>query len=150
MLSAARHLFDPEEELPRRALEQSLALHCRFQGMYDRTFWKIAVRVLGRVCGSPFREQRHLFYPLRKTCGKGSMVDSATWRHPESRELKSASLDDLASEAVEQTVAVFGRIEEAGNFAEALSRHPGANLLTGLYGVGKTAASKSDGSVGSN
>jgi len=138
MLSAARHLFDPEEELPRRALEQSLALHCRFQGMYDKTVWKLAVRVLGRVCGSPYREQRHLFYPLRRPAGKIAVAGSGKWRHPESQELQSASLDDLASEAVERTVAVFRRIEAAGSLGEALSSHPGANLLTGLHGVTKS------------
>jgi hypothetical protein len=139
MLSAARHLFDPGEELPRRALEQSLALHCRFQGMYDKTFWKLAVRALGRVCGSPFQEQRHLFYPLRRwATGKSAAAGSGKWRHPESKELKSASLDDLANEAVERTVAVFRRIEEAGSLAAALKSHPGANLLTGLHGVTKT------------
>jgi len=139
MLSAARHLFDPDEELPRQALEQSLALHCRFQGMYDKTIWKIAVRFLGKVCGSPFKEQQHLFYPLlRSAKGKIATVCNDPWRHPENGEMKSASIDELASEAVERTVAVFGRIEEAGSLAAALSGHPGANLLTGLHGVAKS------------
>jgi len=139
MLSAARHLFDPEEELPRRALEQSLALHCRFQGMYDKTFWKIAVRLLATLCGSPYQEQRHLFYPLRHSAiGKIAAAGSGTWLHPESEELKSASIDELAGEAVERTAALFRRIEEAGSFAAALSSHPGANLLTGLHGVVKS------------
>ncbi|HBA89364.1 MAG TPA: hypothetical protein DCZ75_15665 [Geobacter sp.] len=140
MLKAARHLFDPEEELPLRALEHSLALHCRFQGMYDKSFWKIAVRVLGRACGSPFREQRHLFYPLRPAAHQGIGV-TASWRHPESREFNSSSLDDLAGEAVERTVAVFRRVEESGGFAAALSNPPGANLLTGLHGVVKPSDS---------
>lgn len=138
MLSAARHLFDPHEELPRRALEHSLALHCRFQGMYDKTLWKIAVRVLGGVCGSPFKEQRHLFYPLRRSAPVGGMArGAAPWRHPESKEMKNATIDDLASEAVQRTAAVFRRIEEAGSLAAALENHPGANLLTGLHGVAK-------------
>jgi len=138
LVHAAELLFNPEGELPRRAIEQSLALHCRCQAMYDRAFWKLAVRVLGRVCGPPFREQRQLFYPLRgwkfgaiKTGGGG------LWRHPESGELRGESLDDLAQQAVERTVALFRRIEAEGTFAAALGRHPGANLLTGLHGVTK-------------
>jgi hypothetical protein len=139
MLSAAGMLFDPEGTLPYRALERSLALHCRFQAMYDRMLWKLAVRILGRVCGSPFREQRHLFYPLRGS-GVSTIGESGKggWRHPESGELSSATLDDLAREAVERTLAIFRRIEETGSFAAALAGHPGANLLTGLLGVKKS------------
>ena len=136
LVSAAGLLFDPEGELPRRALEQSLALHCRFQSMYGRTFWKMAVRLLARVCGSPFREQRHLFYPL---WGGGSIESGLEegWLHPETGEWKRTSLDQLVSQAVERTVAVFQRIEATGSFAEALVAPPGANLLTGLHGVEK-------------
>lgn len=138
LVSAAGLLFDPEGELPHRALEHSLALHCRFQSMYDRTFWKLAVRVLARLCGSPFREQRHLFYPLRSSAGGTIKAGhDAEWSHPETGEVRRASLDDLAREAVERTVAVFLRIEKAGTLAAALVSHPGANLLTGLHGVGK-------------
>ncbi|HBG04012.1 MAG: hypothetical protein A2075_02545 [Geobacteraceae bacterium GWC2_58_44] len=138
MVSAAGFLFDPEGELPRRALEHSLALHCRFQAMYDRAFWKLAVRVLGRLCGSPFREQRHLFYPLRAPrVGVIGAEGAGKWRHPESGEIRSDSIDELARQAVERTVAVFRRIEAAGTLAAALGSPPGANLLTGLHGVGK-------------
>jgi hypothetical protein len=138
MLQAAELLFTPEGELPRRALEHSLALHCRCQAMYDRAFWKIAVRVLGKVCGSPYKEQRHLFYPLRGwRFGSIKTGNSGTWRHPESGEMRRESLDDLARHAVERTVALFRRIEAGGTLAAALSTPPGANLLTGLQGVKK-------------
>lgn len=137
MVTAARHLFDPEEELPEEAMEQALELHCRFQGMYNRTLWKIAVRLLAKVCGAPFTEQRQLFYPMRKGSGNGDA--EVKWRHPESGEENSASLDDLARQAVERTVAVFGRIEESGTLAAALTDPPGPNLLTGLHGVTKGA-----------
>lgn len=138
MLSAAGHLFDPEGELPRRALEHSLALHCRFQAMYDRAFWKLAVRILARLCGSPFREQKQLFYPLGSSkAGRFGAWAGGEWRHPESGEMKSDSIEDLAQVAVDRTVTVFQRIEAAGSFAAALSTPPGANLLTGLHGVGK-------------
>ena len=141
MVHAAQLLFNSEGELPRRALEESLALHCRCQAMYDRAFWKVAVRVLGRVCGSPYKEQRHLFYPLRGwRYGRFKTGDGGKWRHPESGELRGESLDDLAREAVERTVALFRRIEAAGTLAGALSAHPGANLLTGLHGVTKSKA----------
>jgi hypothetical protein len=140
LVTAAGLLFDPEGELPRRAIEQSLALHCRFQSMYDRTLWKLAVRLLARLCGSPFREQRHLFYPLTGRGGRMIGVgDDVGWCHPETGELKSASLEDLAREAVERTVAVFVRIEAAGSLAAALVIPPGANLLTGLHGKTKTS-----------
>jgi hypothetical protein len=139
MVNAAGMLFDPEGELPRRALEHSLALHCRFQAMYDRILWKLAVRVLAKVCGSPFREQRHLFYPLRgRGDGRVGTVKDGKWCHPESGEVKSGTIEDLAGDAVERTVAVFRRIEEAGTLAAALGSQPGANLLTGLHGVVKS------------
>ena len=144
LVSAAGLLFDPEGELPRQALEQSLRLHCRFQSMYDRAFWKLAVRLLAKVCGSPFREQRHLFYPLRGASKRGSSTrglleagGEVGWHHPETGELNSASLDDMADQAVERTVALFLRIESAGTLAAALATQPGENLLTGLSGVVK-------------
>jgi hypothetical protein len=139
LVSATALLFDPEGKLPRRALEQSLALHCRYQAMYGRAFWKLAVRLLARLCGSPFREQRHLFYPLRSV-RKGRPEaggENVGWRHPETGELQGASLEDLARQAVERTVAVFLRIEAAGSLAAALAEAPGANLLTGVHGVTK-------------
>ena len=139
MVSAAGILFDPEGELPRRALEHSLALHCRFQAMYDRTFWKLSMRLLGKVLGSPFREQRHLFYPIKASgAGMISSKGDGKWCHTESGEMKSESIDDLAREAVERTVAVFRRIEASGTLEAALSATPGANLLTGLHGVTKS------------
>ena len=140
LVSAAALLFDPEGELPRQALERSLALHCRFQSMYDRTCWKLAVRLLARVCGPPFREQRHLFYPLGGA--KQGIIEAgeeSAWRHPETGSMQSASLDELVRQAVERTVSVFLRIEAAGSLAGALVTPAGANLLTGLHGVKKNS-----------
>jgi len=137
LVCATGLLFDPEGELPRRALERSLQLHCRYQSMYNRTLWKMAVRLLARLWGAPFREQRHLFYPL-KGFKEGMIVEPENgWRHPETGELKSSSLDDLASQAVERTVRLFLRIDAEGTLAGALVTLPGANLLTGLHGVKK-------------
>lgn len=142
LVNAAGHLFDPEAKLPRQALEHALEQHCRCQAMYDRVFWKVAVRVLGRVCGAPYKQQRHLFYPVRRWkamaigAGKGG-----AWRHPESGELRGESVDELAQQAVERTAAVFCRIEKARSLAAALETPPGANLLTGLHGVIKGKSS---------
>jgi hypothetical protein len=133
MLTAAGVLFDPQRELPACALEEALALHCRFQAMYDQTLWKLSVRVLGKVAGSPFSEQRHLFYPIRG--GKRDAVVSAAareWRHPHTGELRGESLEDLASKAVEGTVEILQRVEAAGSLAGALAGLTGRNLLTGL------------------
>lgn len=143
LVGAAGLLFDPEGELPRRALEESLAQHCRFQARYDRTFWKLAVRLCARLCGSPFREQRHLFYPISwsregiNETGELPAGPGSKWRHPETGELKNASIEDLARQAVQRTVEVFLRIEAAGTLAAALANPPGANLLTGLPGAKK-------------
>jgi hypothetical protein len=141
LVSATGLLFDPDGELPRRALERSLQLHCRYQSMYDRTFWKMAVRLLARFRGAQFREQRHLFYPLRRS-NEGMIAELENgWCHPETGELKGASLDDLARQAVERTVQLFLHIEAKGTLAAALTSLPGANLLTGLHGVKKDAGS---------
>jgi hypothetical protein len=140
LTDAMAMLFDPNGRLPRVALERALALHCRFQGMYDATAWKIAALILGCLPGSPFREQRQLFYPLRARGPRHrAMIDSVTrWSHPVSGAASNASLDDLAEEAVSRTLALFRRVEESASLAAALSDPPGANLLTGLYGVGKS------------
>lgn len=138
LVTAAGHLFDPDKTLPRQALERSLELHCRFQRMYDRLFWKLAVRVLGRVVGSPFREQRHLFYPLHGAEVMPIAVsESGEWRHPETGEVRRETVDELVQKAVERTGAVFMRIEDMGSLTAALAEPPGRNLLTGLHGVCK-------------
>jgi hypothetical protein len=141
LTDAMAMLFDPESLLPRRVLERALGLHCRFQGMYDAFAWKIAALILGSLPGSPFREQRQLFYPLRASAsGHRAMIDSVgRWRHPVTGEERSATPDDLAEEAVERSAALFRRVEESGALASALHDAPGANLLTGLFGVGKAA-----------
>ncbi|ABL00517.1 zinc dependent phospholipase C family protein [Pelobacter propionicus] len=140
LTDAMAMLFDPDGRLPRAALKRALALHCRFQGMYNVTAWKIAALILGTLLGSPFREQRQLFYPLRAHGpGHRAMIDSVTrWSHPVSGAASNTSLDDLAEEAVSRTLVLFRRMEESASLAAALSDPPGANLLTGLYGIGKS------------
>ena len=139
LIKMSAMLFDPDDELPPQALEQALSLHCRFQGMYDRTGWKIMALILGNLFGSPFREQRHLFYPLRASgSGYVDFVGSvAEWTHPVTGLLNRSSLDELARETVQRTAAIFRSIEERGSLAVALADNPGANLLTGLHAVGK-------------
>lgn len=138
LVEAAATLFDPAKELPRAALERALVLHCRFQSMYDRILWKIAAMILGNLPGSPFREQRHLFYPLNPSgAGHRRMIDSVRqWKHPVSGLMQKASIDDLREETVQRTVTIFRRIDELGSLAATLEESPGANLLTGLYAVG--------------
>jgi len=138
LVETACLLFAPDAELPRSAWTHSLALHCRFQSLYDRTFWKLAVRVLAKACGSPFSEQRHLFYPLSGVkSGRAFGSLHREWRHPETGELRRESLEQLAGKAVENTVAVLLEVEEKGSLEAALSVHPGPNPLTGLHGVQK-------------
>lgn len=128
-------LFDPDSQVPRQALEQALAVHCRFQGMYDRTFWKLAVRLAALLPGTPFREQRHLFYPLTGVREDRFGQEAVEWRHPVSKKLRRTSLEQLADEAVQRITTLFERIEAAGSLADALSDSPGENLLTGMHGA---------------
>lgn len=135
-ISAISLLFDPDDRVPRSALEQALADHCRIQAMYDANFWKLAVRILGSVLGSPYREQRHLFYPvLSAKTDRFALTNANGWRHPVSGELILTTLEELADQAVERISALFERINAAGSLAETLSENPGENLLTGMYGV---------------
>lgn len=131
-------LFDPRGRLHRRTLEQTLALHCRIQGMYDAVPWKLAALLLATLPGSPVREQAQLFYPLRGDASDHlAMINSVgSWRHPVTDIASITTPDGLAGEAVDRTTAIFRQVEQAGCLADALP--PGANLLTGLYGVGKT------------
>lgn len=137
LVDAMAMLFDPGGELPRDALERALSLHCRFQGMYDRFWWKLAALLLGSLPGSPVREKRQLFYPLDPAGRKHRrLVESVTrWRHPVDGDVRHSSLDDLAAIAVQETIATFERIQERGTLAAALESPPGANLLTGKAGV---------------
>lgn len=140
LVRSAGLLFDAEQALPPGALEQALSLHCRLQALYDRTMWKIAAVVLGTLLGSPFREQRQLFYPFSSSAQEyaHSLDAIGQWRHPVTGAVSRATIDDLAEEAVQRTVALFRRIEQCGSLAAALADPPGANLLTGLCGIGKS------------
>ena len=140
LITVCALLFDRDGKLPRLALEQALASHCRFQAMYDNIFWKLAVRLLATCIGSPFKEQRHLFYPLSHTSVIGSLGDSSHgWRHPVTGEVHRSSLEDMANEAVRRIMALFTRIESQGSLAAALVNRPGENLLTGLHGIQRSA-----------
>jgi hypothetical protein len=140
LAAACGLLFDPDGTLPRSALEHALALHCRIQSLYDKTFWKLAVRILALVIGSPFKEQRHLFYPLSRPPAVGSFDESTyEWRHPVSGDLYCCTLEELVSRAVRRSNERFKLIEETGSLAAALGSQPGENLLTGLYGVCRIA-----------
>lgn len=136
LVSVCALLFDPQGRLPRPALEQALALQCRFQAMYDQTFWKLVVRLLAGVIGSPFREKRHLFYPMSHShAAKRITGRDQGWRHPVSGELQQSTPHGLAREAVDRCISLFTLIEERGTLSAALDSSPGENLLTGLHGI---------------
>lgn len=128
LVTAMELLFDAEGKLPRQALEQALQLHCRFQGMYDRLHWKVAVGLLGRILGAPYNRQRHLFYPIGLKRNREEKPNP--WRDPVSQEVREETVEQLGERAVQETAKLFMRIEEEG-VASALSDPPGANLLTG-------------------
>jgi hypothetical protein len=128
-------LFDPDSRLPRQKLEQALKLHCRLQGLYNRAFCKLAVKLAALLAGAPFREQRHLFYPL-KCLRKDRFGEGVVeWRHPVNGELQRTSLEQLADETVLRIATLFERIEKKGSLADVLSNSPGENLLTGMHGA---------------
>jgi hypothetical protein len=128
-------IFDPDNRLPRQALEQALQRHCYFQKMYDRTFFKVAVRVAGILAGTPYAEQRHLFYPLARERTGRFEEGAVEWRHPLGGELRRTSVEELAEEAVQRITTLFTRIEAQGSLTEVLSDWPGENLLTGMHGA---------------
>jgi hypothetical protein len=128
-------LFDPDGTLTRPAFEQALTLHCRFQALYDSTFWKLIVRFLAKIKGSPFREQQHLFYPISSSTGSSFEIDTREWRHPISGELQQSTPEELADKTVQCIIELFTQIETEGSLATALGSRPGENLLTGLLGV---------------
>ena len=128
-------LFDPDGLLPRQELERALALHCRFQGLYNRTFCKLAVRVAALLAGAPFREQQHLFYPLTRLRKDRFGDDAVEWRHPASGEPRQTSLEQLAGDTVRRIVTLFDSIETGGSLADALIKSPGENLLSGMHGA---------------
>ncbi|MBK5275250.1 MAG: zinc dependent phospholipase C family protein [Desulfuromonadales bacterium] len=133
LLDTCALLFDPDGRLPRQELERALKLHCRFQAMYDRTFWKLAVRFAALLAGAPFNDQRHLFYPLAGLREDRFAEEAIEWRHPVSGESRRTSLEQLADEAVQRITALFEQIEAAGSLAVVLGDNPGENLLTGMH-----------------
>jgi hypothetical protein len=135
-------LFDPDGLLPRQTLERALGHHSRFQGMYDRTFWKLAVRLAALLAGAPFTEQRHLFYPLAVARRERSGEETAEWRHPVSGELRRTSPEQLADEAVQRITTIFERIETADSLAAVLRDSPAENLLTGMHGACQSTMKK--------
>jgi len=135
LVDALAQLFDPTGSLPRPALEHALRLHCRFQALYNRTIWKLAVRLLARLLGPPFRDQQHLFYPLASGKKTDLVGEIAEWRHPCSGVLMRKSLEQLADDATTNIVKTFKSIEKEGNLSATLESDPGANLLTGMHGA---------------
>jgi len=140
IISACAMIFDPGGSLPRAVLEQALALHCRVQAMYDKSFWKLAVRALAAIKAAPYRDRQHLFYPLLLSAGVGFIAERVVeWKHPATGEPQRGSLAGLADQAVQRTTGLFARIEETGSLATVLDDRPAENMLTGLYGITRDA-----------
>jgi hypothetical protein len=136
VINACALIFDPGSTLPRQAIEHALSLHCRIQGIYDSTFWKLTAGLLSTLIGQPYTAQRQLFYPLFGSAPYAKGLEHISeWRHPVTREQRHESLDDLAAVTVRETVRIFRKIETLGTFAAALNNCPGENLLTGLSGI---------------
>lgn len=139
LLAAFALLFDPENTLPPEALARALDLHCRFQGLYAQTFWKLLAGLLGRLPVTLLRQQRHLFYPLRAQSAAEGGWTARPWRHPITGAVQEHSVDDLAEESVRRTMTLLARIEANGSLRGALLDPPGENLLTGCCGVRRDA-----------
>lgn len=136
VISACARIFDPNGTLPQEALEEALVLHCRIQGMYASTFWKLAALFLAAIKGAPFSDQQQLFYPLLPwTQGPFTPDGRIEWNHPVTGEPQHCSLKELADQTVQRTIELFRQIEEAGSLATALGNRPAENMLTGLYGI---------------
>ncbi|MDA8412531.1 MAG: zinc dependent phospholipase C family protein [Desulfobacteraceae bacterium] len=135
LLDTCALLFDPDGHLSRQELERALKLHCRFQGLYDRTSCKLAVRLAALLAGAPLREQQHLFYPLAGLRKNSYISGAMEWRHPFSGEQRQTSVDQLADSAVRRITTLFKRLEALGSLTDTLSESPGENLLTGMYGA---------------
>lgn len=135
LVIAGTLLFDPQGKLHPSAMGEALDLHCLFQGKYDQLFWKLVAHISGRLPGSPLTDKRHLFYPLRRSRDDMMIADSDSWLHPVTGKRHTATIDELADQAVLRTIAAMNDIEQLGSLAAALSKAPGENLLTGMHGV---------------
>lgn len=135
LITAGSLLFDPQGLLPPSAMGKALDLHCRFQNMYDRTFWQLLARLLGRLPGSPIKDKQQLFYPLDRSCDDPMIIGTESWLHPVTGRRSTANIEELADQAVQRIIAAFKGIDQQGTMAAGLADTPGENLLTGMYGV---------------
>jgi len=135
LITAGSLLFDPQGALHPAAMEKALELHCRFQGRYDQIFWKLLARMVGMLPGSHLISIQHLFYPLDMSHDNPMTTEPEPWIHPVTGERQTATIDELADQAVLQTIKIFEDIELHGSLAAALTSKPGENLLSGVHGV---------------
>lgn len=126
-------------ELPRPVAEKALKLHCRFQGMYDQLHWKLLVKTLGILPGSPYKNLCNLFYPLFWPPRDSQATRQLQkWIDPVTGQTRQTSIDQLSETTVQHTWQLFQLIEKKGGLAKALNETPGGNLLTGIFGKSKT------------
>lgn len=135
VVTAGSLLFDPQETLHPSSMGEALDLHCRFQEMYDRTFWKLLAHISSRLPGSEMRGKQHLFYPLNMSRDDALITESGSWLHPVSGKRNTSTIDELADQAVLRTIETLKNIEQTGSLTAALTKTPGENLLTGMHGV---------------
>lgn len=128
-------LFDPQGTLHPSSMGEAIDLHCRFQDMYDRTFWKLLAHISSSLPGSQMRGKQHLFYPLGKPRYDSLIIESGSWMHPVTGKRNATTIDELADQAVLSTITALNDIEHQGSLAAALTKTPGENLLTGMHGV---------------
>jgi len=132
-------LFDPENKLPVDVVSRSLHLHCHYQAMYDNLFWQTAAPILGSLPIHRFRRQQHLFYPLNLFGKKYELENEGKWCCPVTGNQRQETLKDLVTTVVQRTQILFGLIKKYDSLKTALTVEPGENLLTGLYGITKSA-----------
>lgn len=125
-----QHLFDPEQLLPIAAFDTAIRLHSLIQGMYGTVGWQLVARGLAKL-PSPFLRSRYkLFYPLGWHHGRARNWP-LSWSDSARGEYRNETPEQLLTEAVRRTTALFQAIEQQGIHA-ALLRQPGENLVTGL------------------
>ncbi|MEI6306034.1 MAG: zinc dependent phospholipase C family protein [Deltaproteobacteria bacterium] len=139
LLDVCSLLFDPGKELPDSAVSHALDLHCRYQAMYDHSFWQLAATIRGCLPVPKYRRQQHLFYPLNLFGKKYEVDNEGRWCCPVTGEQRKETLSDLANSALKRTLELFQLIERYGSLKTALNGVQGENLLTGLHGIRKSS-----------
>ncbi len=125
-----QELFDPEQLLPTATFETAIRLHSLIQGMYGTVGWQLVASGLAKLPSSFLRSRYKLFYPFRWHHGRARNWP-ISWSDPARGEYRHETPDQLLTEAIQRTIALFLTIEQQG-IHTALQNQPGENLVTGL------------------